>query len=109
MYNFHPFSKAITDRFNYLSKNPSELYVTATTTSATRTVEGKDELYEYYLNSFPADTNPMFRTRREYFGPINQCLYDEVLAGGGDMKFLVELLPQYSVDKDGVWSYLSKR
>ncbi|WOL31433.1 hypothetical protein [Microcoleus phage My-WqHQDG] len=66
MYNFHPFSKAITDRFNYLSKNPSELYVTATTTSATRTVEGKDELYEYYLNSFPADTNPMFRTRREY-------------------------------------------
>jgi hypothetical protein len=57
MYNFHPFSKAITDRFNYLSKNPSELYVTATC---------KDELYDYYLNSFPDNTNPMYRSRREY-------------------------------------------
>lgn len=57
MYNFHPFSKAITDRFNYLSKDHSELYITATP---------KDELYDYYLNSFPADTNPMYRTRREY-------------------------------------------
>ena len=57
MYNFHPFSKAITDKFNSLSKNPSELYVTATT---------KDELYEYYLNSFPDNTNPMYRTSREY-------------------------------------------
>ncbi len=56
MSNFDAFTKAINDHFIGLSKQ-GELYVTATT---------KDDLWQYYLSSYPEGTNPIHRTRRVY-------------------------------------------
>jgi uncharacterized protein YfaP (DUF2135 family) len=53
--DFRPFAKAIRANFDELSKR--ELY--------TVNISG-DELWDFYLDSFPAGTNEMFRQRREY-------------------------------------------
>jgi uncharacterized protein YfaP (DUF2135 family) len=55
MTDFRPFAKAIRANFDTLSKQ--ELY--------TVNISG-DELWDFYLDSFPAGTNEVFRQRREY-------------------------------------------
>jgi hypothetical protein len=53
MSDFHLFSKAVTARFNAMSKN--ELFVVDTL-----------DIFDSYLASFPAGTNPIFRTNTEH-------------------------------------------
>lgn len=54
---FDTFKKAVQDQFKIMSENDNTLFVTGVT---------KDDLWEKYLSSFPAGTNPIFRERTEH-------------------------------------------
>lgn len=55
MHDFTIFSKAIYSQFNEMSK--SRLFVVDVSS---------DQLWDYYLNSFPEGTNQIYKTNREY-------------------------------------------
>ena len=57
MEDFTRFKKLIQDRFKEMSKNSEKLFEVNI---------DKDELWNTYLDSFPAGTNKIFRERREY-------------------------------------------
>ena len=57
MINFKEFKKSMQETFAANIKNVDTLYLTDVS---------KDEMWETYQNSFPDNTNPIFRERREY-------------------------------------------
>lgn len=57
MSDFSKFQLAVQNQFEQMSKYTSVLYEADV---------DKDELWNLYLDSFPAGTNPIFRERREY-------------------------------------------
>ncbi len=57
MSDFKKFRALLQDHFNEMVKGENPLFVTDA---------DEDELYNLYLDSFPAGTNPIFRKRREY-------------------------------------------
>ena len=57
---------------------------------------------EPLIGTMPCPSSNYGDPDKEYYGPINESLYGEVLASGGDMVLLVNTLPQYKVE-DGVW------
>lgn len=57
---FKDFGKAVRDQFNKMAVN--DLYVVEI---------GKDEIWDTYMNAFPAGTNELYRERREY--DCNYC------------------------------------
>ena len=57
MSDFKKFSALIQDHFNEMVKGENPLFITDA---------DEDELYNLYLDSFPAGTNELFRKRREY-------------------------------------------
>jgi hypothetical protein len=65
MSDFHAFSTAIHARFNELAKG--ELFVVGSeqpTKEQPKTI--KERLWDTYLESFPAGTNPIFRVNTEH-------------------------------------------
>lgn len=54
---FEEFVKKMQTHFNEMCKNVTRLYVTDT---------DPDEMYNLYLDSYPAGTNDIYRVRREY-------------------------------------------
>ena len=54
---FHDFHKKFLDHFNSMTKDAIALY---------RVNFDPDELWNLYLDSFPAGTNPIYRVRREF-------------------------------------------
>lgn len=54
---FEEFVKKMQTHFNQMCKNVTRLYVTDT---------DPDEMYNLYLDSYPAGTNEIYRVRREY-------------------------------------------
>ena len=54
---FKDLKKALQDKFKQMTEGLSHLYEVAV---------DKDELWNLYLDSFPAGTNEIFRERREY-------------------------------------------
>lgn len=54
---FHDFHKKFLAHFNSMTKNAAALY---------RVDFDPDELWNLYLDSFPAGTNPVYRVRREF-------------------------------------------
>jgi hypothetical protein len=54
---FTSFKKSLSDRLDFLTKESTHLY---------QVDIDKDELWDLYLDSFPAGTNEIFRERREY-------------------------------------------
>lgn len=66
--DFVKFKNAVAKQFAEMAKNP--LYRTVATSSGNdlsqRISLDKDALWDTYLNSFPAGTNPMYRERTEY-------------------------------------------
>lgn len=57
MANFKEFRALIQKHFNEMVKDDAPLFITNA---------DEDKLYDLYLDSFPAGTNPIFRKRREY-------------------------------------------
>lgn len=57
MSDFKKFRALLQDHFNEMVKVENPLFITDA---------DEDELYNLYLDSFPAGTNPIFRKRREY-------------------------------------------
>ena len=57
MSNFKEFRSAIQQKFEAMTKNVSVLYETNV---------DKDEMWNLYLDSFPAEANPIYRERREH-------------------------------------------
>ena len=57
MSDFKNFRALLQDHFNEMVKGENPLFITDA---------DEDELYNLYLDSFPAGTNPIFRKRREY-------------------------------------------
>lgn len=57
MSDFKKFRALLQDHFNEMVKSENPLFVTDA---------DEDELYNLYLDSFPAGTNELFRKRREY-------------------------------------------
>lgn len=55
--NFIDFRRAIRDHFDKLSETSDHIYEVEV---------DKDELWNLYLDSFPAGTNEIYRERREY-------------------------------------------
>ncbi len=68
MTDFLPFKDAVNEQFSLMAQE--RLYVTDVT---------KDELWDTYLDSFPAGTNNIFRERREY---DCQCCRTFIRGGG---------------------------
>ena len=56
MSNFKEFRNAIPAQFNKMTENVNTLFETDV---------DKDELWNLYLDSFPAGSNPIYRERRE--------------------------------------------
>ena len=54
---FNEFKKALQKRFAEITKDATHLFEVAV---------DKDELWNLYLDSFPAGTNEIYRERREY-------------------------------------------
>lgn len=57
MENFKMFRTMLQNHFNEMVKDGAPLFITNA---------DEDKLYDLYLDSFPAGTNPIFRKRREY-------------------------------------------
>lgn len=57
MANFKEFRTLLQKHFNEMVKDGTPLFITTA---------DEDKLYDLYLDSFPAGTNPTFRKRREY-------------------------------------------
>lgn len=57
MENFKEFRTLLQQHFNEMVKDGAPLFITNA---------DEDKLYDLYLDSFPAGTNPIFRKRREY-------------------------------------------
>ena len=57
MANFKEFRTLLQKHFNEMVKDGAPLFITNA---------DEDKLYDLYLDSFPAGTNPIFRKRREY-------------------------------------------
>lgn len=57
MANFKEFRTLLQKHFNEMVKDGTPLFITNA---------DEDKLYDLYLDSFPAGTNPIFRKRREY-------------------------------------------
>lgn len=57
MENFKEFRTMLQNHFNEMVKDGAPLFITNA---------DEDKLYDLYLDSFPAGTNPIFRKRREY-------------------------------------------
>lgn len=57
MSDFKNFRTLLQDHFNEMVKDSAPLFITNA---------DEDKLYDLYLDSFPAGTNPIFRKRREY-------------------------------------------
>lgn len=57
MSDFKEFRALLQDHFNEMVKDGAPLFITNA---------DEDKLYDLYLDSFPAGTNPIFRKRREY-------------------------------------------
>ena len=57
MENFKMFRTMLQNHFNEMVKDDAPLFITNA---------DEDKLYDLYLDSFPAGTNPIFRKRREY-------------------------------------------
>lgn len=57
MSDFKKFRALLQDHFNEMVKSGNPLFITDA---------DEDELYNLYLDSFPAGTNELFRKRREY-------------------------------------------
>lgn len=57
MSDFKNFRALLQQHFNEMVKDGAPLFITNT---------DEDKLYDLYLDSFPAGTNPIFRKRREY-------------------------------------------
>ncbi len=57
MANFKEFRTLLQKHFNEMVKDDTPLFITNA---------DEDKLYDLYLDSFPAGTNPIFRKRREY-------------------------------------------
>lgn len=57
MSDFKEFRTLLQQHFNEMVKDGAPLFITNA---------DEDKLYDLYLDSFPADTNPIFRKRREY-------------------------------------------
>lgn len=57
MSDFKEFRALLQDHFNEMVKDGAPLFITNA---------DEDKLYDLYLDSFPAGTNPTFRKRREY-------------------------------------------